>query len=68
MAVNMTLVGTMIETNMSVVTMLIGWLLGFYVLETSRGISGRVSTSDGPHSRRIYITVPLADQADGIMT
>ena len=46
----------------------IGWLWGFYILATSKVISGRVPTCDSAHSLLLYSAAPLRDQAAGTMT
>ena len=46
------------------------WLVGwsFYVLATSKAISGWVLTCDSVHSCRLYTAVPMREQATNTMT
>ena len=46
----------------------VGWLLEFYILATSKVISGWVLTYDSAHSWQLYNAVPLGDQATSTMT
>ena len=41
-------------------------LLGFYILATSKGISGRVTTRNSVHSWQLYSAIPLGDKAPDI--
>ena len=47
---------------------LIGWLLVFYVLATSKVILGRIPKSDSVHSLWLYSAASLGDQGASIMT
>ena len=41
----------------------VGWLLGFYTLATSKVISGQIQICDSVHSWWLYSAAPLGDQA-----
>ena len=47
---------------------IISWLLEFYILATSKIISGWVWTCDSTHLWRFYSASPLGDQADNTTT
>ena len=46
----------------------VDWLLEFYVVATSKIISGWALTCDSAHLWRLYSAVPLGDQAISIVT
>ena len=47
---------------------MVGWLLEFYVLATSKAISGQVLTWDSTHSWWLYSASTQGEQAAGTMT
>ena len=47
---------------------LVGWLLGFYILATLKVMSEQVPNCDSAHSWRLYNVAPMVNQATGIIT
>ena len=50
------------------ITDVVGWLLEFYVLATSKVISGEVQICDSAHLWQLYSAVLLRDHAARTMT